>query len=101
EPVRRGPESQGGRYRRTAAVLVLAHQVSPRTGLHPDRAAPVGLLPAAVLVCGDQRRLLQSLRRVATDLSARHPAPAWVDLHPAAAAVLRQLRHLLRTVPVL
>ena len=50
---------------------------------------------------GDQRAVLPSVRWTAADLPAGHAPAAGAGLHPAAAAVLRQLRDLLRPVPVL
>ncbi len=100
-PLWRRREPQGGRHRRAATLLVLAHEVPALADLHPDRAGDPRALPAAVRVRRDQRAVLQPAARAADALPLLGAAAARARVHPAAAAVLRQLRDLLRAVPVL
>ena len=101
EPVRGRREPQAGGHRRPPALLVLARQVPPAAVLHPHHPGAARALPGAVRVRRRERAVLPSIRWTASDLPARHAAAAGAGVHPAAAAVLRQLRDLLRAVPVL
>ena len=63
--------------------------------------AAAGPGPGVLCVRRGQRGVLPPVRRPAADIPGRHAPAARTRVRPAAAAVLRELRDLLRPVPVL